>query len=125
MRNHIVKANLNILGGLLQGTMEFTQGLNIVSGENGTLKTQLLQALRAGSAVASEIGTPLRMQTFSPKRNSERRATEAILQYFRQSNRTWETNLNERVGAQINVSGFDNYPSLGDLYYLIFEQRRR
>jgi predicted ATPase len=123
MRNHIVKANLNILGGLLQGTMEFTQGLNIVSGENGTLKTQLLQALRAGSAVASEIGTPLRMQTFSPKRNSERRATEAILQYFRQSNRTWETNLNERVGAQINVSGFDNYPSLGDLYYLIFEHR--
>ena len=123
MGNHIVRANLDILGGLLRGTMEFTAGLNIISGENGTLKTQLLQALRGGAGVPSEPGIPLRMQTISPKRNSERRATEAILQYFRQNNRTWEVNLNERVGAQINVSGFDNYPSLGDLYYLIFEHR--
>lgn len=123
MANYIASANLNVLGGLLQGTMEFTPGLNIISGENGTLKTQLLQALRGGAAVSSDIGVPLRMQTISPKRNSERRATEAILQFFRQNNRTWEANLNERVGAQINASGFDNYPSLGDLYYLIFEHR--
>lgn len=123
MANHIVSANLNILNGLLSGSMSFTPGLNIISGENGTLKTQLLQALRGGSAVASQMGTQLRMQTFSPKRNSERRATEAILQHFRQHNRTWEANLNERVAAQINVSGFDNYPSLGDLYYLVFEHR--
>lgn len=123
MANHIASANLNILNGLLHGAMEFTPGLNIISGENGTLKTQLLQALRGGAAISSETGVPLRMQTFSPKRNSERRATESILQYFRQNNRTWEANLNERVGAQINVSGFDNYPSLGDLYYLIFEHR--
>jgi predicted ATPase len=123
MANHIASANLNVLGGLLQGTMEFTPGLNIISGENGTLKTQLLQALRGGAVVSSEVGVSLRMQTISPKRNSERRATEAILQFFRQNNRTWEANLNERVGAQINGSGFDNYPSLGDLYYLIHEHR--
>lgn len=123
MANHIASANLNILNGILQGNMVFTPELNIISGENGTLKTQLLQALRGGAAVSSEPGVALRMQTFSPKRNSERRATEAILKHFRQNNRTWEANLNERVGAQINVSGFDNYPSLGDLYYLIFEHR--
>jgi len=123
MGNHISSANFNILNGLLQGAMEFSPGLNIISGENGTLKTQLLQALRGGAAVASQAGVPLRMQTFSPKRNSERRASEAILQFFRQNNRTWETNLNERVGAPINLTGFDNYPSLGDLYYLIFEHR--
>ncbi len=70
MRNHLVTANLNILSGLLQGTMEFTPGLNIISGENGTLKTQLLHALRGGAAVASEPGVALRMQTFSPTRNS-------------------------------------------------------
>lgn len=105
--------------------MEFSAGLNIISGENGTLKTQLLQALRSGSAVASDSGESLRMQAISPKRNSERRAAEAILQFFRQNNRTWQTNLDERAGGQINVSGFDNYPSLGDLYYLIFEHRCR
>ena len=123
MGNHIVTANLNILDGLLKGTMEFTPGLNIISGENGTLKTQLLQALRGSAAVPSDPGVTLRMQSISPKRNSERRATEAILQHFRQNNRTWEINLSERVKAQINASGFDNYPSLGDLYYLIFEHR--
>ena len=123
MRNYIVSAKLDVLGGLLRGTMEFSPGLNIISGENGTLKTQLLQALRSGGGVQAHVPGGLRMQTFSPKRNSERRATEAILQFFRQNNRTWESNVNERIGAQINTSGFDNYPSLGDLYYLLFEHR--
>jgi predicted ATPase len=123
MRNYIVSAKVDVLGGLLRGTMEFLPGLNIISGENGTLKTQLLQALRGGGGVQAHLPAGLRMQTFSPKRNSERRASEAILQFFRQQNRTWESNINERIGAQINTSGFDNYPSLGDLYYLLFEHR--
>ena len=123
MGNHIVSANLNVFNGILSGTMHFTPGLNIISGENGTLKSQLLQSLRNGSAVASEPSPSLRMQAISPKRNSERRATEQILQHFRQNNRTWEVNQNERTGANINVSGFDNYPSLADLYYLLFEHR--
>jgi predicted ATPase len=123
MRNYIVSAKVDVLGGLLRGTMEFSRGLNIISGENGTLKTQLLQALRSGGGVQAHAPSQLRMQTFSPKRNSERRASESILQFFRQNNRTWESNVNERIGAQINTSGFDNYPSLGDLYYLLFEHR--
>ncbi|WP_198041288.1 AAA family ATPase [Delftia sp. HK171] len=123
MRNYIVSAKVDIRDGLLRGTMEFLPGLNIISGENGTLKTQLLQALRGGGGVQAHYPAVLRMQTFSPKRNSERRASEAILQFFRQNNRTWESNVNERIGAQINTSGFDNYPSLGDLYYLLFEHR--
>lgn len=123
MRNYIVSARVDVLGGLLRGTMEFLPGLNIISGENGTLKTQLLQALRIGAGVQAHLPVGLRMQTFSPKRNSERRASEAILQFFRQQNRTWETNINERIGAHINTTGFDNYPSLGDLYYLLFEHK--
>jgi AAA domain, putative AbiEii toxin, Type IV TA system len=123
MGNHIARANLNILNGTLQGTMEFMPGLNIISGENGTLKTQLLHSLRGGAAVPAQLDSPLRIQAISPKRNSERRATEAILEYVRQTNRTWETNLNERAGAQINVSGFDNYASTGELYHLIFNHR--
>ena len=123
MGNHIVSANLNILNGTLSGTMEFAPGLNIISGENGTLKTQLLQSLRGSAAVASEPGQPLRTQAISPKRNSERRTQEAMMQHFRQNNRTWETNLNERVSAPINMHGFDSYASVGELYFLIFEHR--
>ena len=123
MGNHIVSANLNILNGTLSGTMEFAPGLNIISGENGALKTQLLQSLRGSAAVASEPGQPLRTQAISPKRNSERRTQEAMMQHFRQNNRTWETNLNERVSAPINMHGFDSYASVGELYFLIFEHR--
>ncbi len=125
MANHIVSANLDIFNGLLHGTMHFAPGLNIISGENGTLKTRLLQSLK-GSGVASAVpGQPLRIQAISPKRNSERRAVEGILHAFRQHNRTWETTLNERLGGQINDQSFEAYPSLADLFYLQFEHRSR
>ncbi len=125
MSNHIVSASVDIFNGLLHGTIQFYPGLNIISGENGTLKTRLLQSLRSGGITSAILGQPLRMQAISPKRNSERRAVESILQAFRQNNRTWETTLSERLGGQINDQSFDNYPSLGDLFYLVFEHRCR
>ena len=51
--------------------------------------------------------------------------TESILQFFRQQNRTFDVSMNERLSAQINDLSFENYPSLGDLFYLIFEHRRK
>lgn len=123
--NYIVSANVDICSGLLKGTLEFSPGLNIISGENGTLKTKVLQSLRGGSSKLLDPARPLRFQSISPKRNSERRAADAIVQFFRQQNRTWDNVMNERLGTQINETGFDNYPSLADLYYLIFEHRCR
>jgi len=90
--NHIAKVTLNILDGLLAGVMEFTPGLNIISGENGTFKTKLLQVLKQGSNVsAADSQKPLR--AIRPKRNTERRQAETIIQAFRQQNRTLDTTL--------------------------------
>jgi hypothetical protein len=125
MRNFIKQANLNVLNGTLAGTMQFLPGLNLIGGENGTLKTKLLQQLRGVAAVLNVPNAPLRIQSINPKRNSERRAVEQIWQQFRQQNRTLDVVLNERIAAQINDSGFENYPSLGDLYYLVFEHRTK
>lgn len=125
MGNHIVRAELDIYSGVLRGTMEFTPGLNIISGENGTLKTRILQALKGGAAKPMDPSRSLNIQAISPKRNSERRAAEGILQYFRQQNRTWEHVLNERIGSQINDTTFDNYPSLGDFFYLVHDHRSK
>lgn len=126
MNNHIEKANLNIFNGVLQGTMEFLPGLNLISGENGTLKTRLLQTLKSGGGVVPKNPhQALQIQAISPKRNSERRAADSIIQTFRQQNRTYDAVINERLGAQINDANFENYPSLSDLYYLVFEQRTR
>lgn len=124
MQNYIEKANLSILNGILSGTMYFQPGLNLIGGENGTLKTKLLQALRSGAAVSSRP-TALRFQSINPKRNSARRAVQQILQEFRQQNRTFDTELHQRIQAQIDDSGFINYPGLGDLYYLVYEHRAK
>jgi AAA domain, putative AbiEii toxin, Type IV TA system len=123
MNNHITAATLNIHDGLLQGKMKFSQGLNIISGENGTFKTRVLQLLRSGPVEQSIPGQPLRIQAISPKRNSERHAIETILQLFRQNSRTWEVNLSERLNGQINDTTYNNYPSLADLFYLVLEHR--
>jgi predicted ATPase len=125
MNNHILRANLNIRG-LLQGVMEFTPGLNIISGENGTFKTQLLQTLRTYSEVESLIhGKPPQMQAISPKRNSQRLAFEQMMQVFKQNNRTLETLQSERINGQINNETFDNYASLAECFVLTFDHRCR
>jgi hypothetical protein len=105
--------------------MTFSPGLNLIGGENGTLKTKVLQQLRNNVGVPNIPNTVLKFQCISPKRNSERRAAEQIWQQFRQQNRTLDNVLNERFSAQINDSGFENYPSLGELYYLVFEHRTK
>jgi predicted ATPase len=123
MNNYIASANLNVQNGLLQGTIAFTRGLNIISGENGTLKTQLLHALKSGMAVQAVAGVPLRTQAISPKRNSERRTSDQIVQLVRAENKSIETNLSERVNAQLNLFGFANYPSAGEIYFQTFNHR--
>ncbi|MBM4777631.1 MAG: AAA family ATPase [Archangiaceae bacterium] len=127
MQNYIKQANVNILGGLLAGTFEFSPGLNLVGGENGTMKTKLLQQLRAGTVgVNSVSGKQVRIQSINPKRNSERRAVEQIWQQIRQHNRTLDSLIGERVNAQITDTGFENnYPSLGDLFYVLFDHRAK
>lgn len=81
MRNFIKQVNLNILNGVMTGSMQFLPGLNLVGGENGTLKTKLLQQLRSGTGVVSNVpNVALRIQSINPKRNSERRAAEQIWQ---------------------------------------------
>jgi predicted ATP-dependent endonuclease of OLD family len=125
MNNHIVRANLNIRNGSLQGVMEFTPGLNIISGENGTFKTQLLQTLRTHVGVVSSTNEQMRMQAISPKRNSQRQAFDQILQVFKQQNRTLETLQLEQNSGQINDTTFETYPSLAEYFYLVFEHRCR
>lgn len=126
MSNYIIYANVNIHNGTFVGEMPFLQGLNIIGGENGTMKTLLLQQIKSGgSSVAADPSSTLRMLAVSPKRNSERRKALDMLQFHRQKNKTFDSLVAERLGATINLSGFDNYPSLGEVYYLMFEGRCR
>lgn len=126
MPSYVAAAEVNILNGLLSGTIPFQGGLNIIAGENGTLKTRLLQEIKSGRFRPNDgaPGTP-RIQAISPKRNSERRAAEAIVQTLRQQNKTFDAYIAERGGAQINDATFQEYPSLGELFFFVFEHRCR
>ena len=125
MQNYIESVNLNILD-VLKGKMEFLPGLNLISGENGTLKTKLLHSLKSVNGIVTKVPqAPLRIQAISPKRNSERRAADSIIQTIRQQSRTFDAAMSERLNAQINDATFENYSSFSDLYYLVFEQRTK
>src|SRR4028119_183763 len=62
------------------------------------------------------------MQAISPKRNTERRNIESIIQFLRSQNQTIDTFINQRAGAQINDRNFEPYPALGDLFYALYEK---
>jgi hypothetical protein len=141
MPNSIAAAHVFILNGILTGTIRFVPGLNIISGENGTLKTKLLQAVKTATVINEELPPTTRFSAnhvvrsvptafiniaaISPKRNTERRNYEAIITWNRQQNRNLETIIGERINAAINESGFDIYPAPGDAFYTLWEQRRR
>ena len=123
MNPRIEAATVNILNGVLTGNIPFDSGLNIIGGENGTLKTKLLQEIKKGQYVTSPAGTQIKIQAISPKRNSERRAIDGIIQQLHSQNRTFNAYVTERLQAQLVDAQFQNYPSIGELFVLVFDHR--
>lgn len=120
MSNYIDSATFDIQPGALVGTMTFRRGLNLLSGENGTFKTKLLQALRSGAVISyheNQEASPPRVQAISPKRNSQRRAVQQIYDEMRRSNTKLDAYLSAR---NIDDGTFEPYPSLGDLFYVVY-----
>lgn len=126
MPSYVEVATVNILNGLLAADIPLRLGLNIIGGENGTLKTKLLQEIKAGEFRATGGKSDLpRIQAISPKRNSQRRAVEAIIQTMRKESRTFDTYIKDRGGVKINDATFEDYPSIGELFFLVFEDQCR
>ncbi|MDI1251710.1 AAA family ATPase [Thermomonas sp.] len=124
MTSIIESADVNILNGTLIGKIDFLPGLNIICGENGTLKTKLLQSLKSEQYNSSANVRP-RIQAISPKRNSERRALEQAIQFMRQNNRNYDTYIGEAGGQQLNDRTFANYPSLVELFFYSYDRKCR
>lgn len=120
MANYIESADVNILDGLFSKSVTLLPRLNFISGENGTFKTKFLQYLKGSQVRLRDPGQPCRIQAISPKRNAERKNFQTIFQQFRQQNMKLASLINER---NINDQSFDNYPSLGDLFYVVYDDR--
>ena len=119
MPNYIESAQVDIHNGLLSGIVSFHPGLNLISGENGTLKTKLLQSLKSGAQIRlHDPNSPCTRQAVSPKRNAQRRAFQQVFDQLRRNNTTLDGLINER---NINDGAFEDYPAIGDLFYVVYD----
>lgn len=125
--NRITVFKVDLFDGAFSEKLSFLPHLNLVSGENGTGKTNLLRQIKTQLNLASldEPGKPINILAISPKRNSERKNLQTVINQFKQQNRGLDNFILERLGAQINDNTFENYPSLGDLFYLSFDKKMR
>ncbi len=125
MNNTYIKSlAVNLFNGIFNTTINFNNGLNIISGINGTGKTQVLQLLQNNQGITSDPSknsNQLSIFAVSPKRNTEKQAVDSIFQQIRTQNKTIETFINQIKGFQIKDSGFENYPSFVELFIQEYE----
>jgi len=126
MSNYIEEAQVLLLDGTFEAVMSFNEGLNILAGSNGTLKTKILAYLKQNikAVKKSEQSAQLRVEAISPMRNHDLRTTDQILSFFRQHDRTRAKLITELTNAKIDDKTFPRYPSFGELFYTAYEDAR-
>ena len=78
MANHIESTKIDLWEGAFQQHIHFQQGLNLISGGNGTGKSQLLKWLslpghkNGKAAVISSDSQPMKLVVFNPKRTAQK-----------------------------------------------------
>lgn len=119
---------VNDFNGAINFSIKFERTINIIAGENGTGKTRLLQALKGGNSVTafdSESYAVNKVFAINPKRNSERRELNQIVQQMRRDNKSYANFSSEAVNKHFNNGGFDSYSSFGELFLYYFDKLDR
>ena len=106
MAPRIKSASLPVKGSKQAVALEFGSGLNILSGVNGTGKTQVLAGLKQGQYIADGDSQP-RVAAFSPQRNSERRTIEQIVQAVRSQGKGSQAYAAEGAAATLQDNTFE------------------
>jgi predicted ATP-dependent endonuclease of OLD family len=132
---YIQKASLNLIENIFWGQeLEFTPGLNLICGENGTGKTRALISLKSQPGLNGNIfggKVPFtnpnditgRILAISPKRNSDKVAVQNFISRIRNENKKLEQLAAELIGTQLNDNGFTSYKSFGELFGYIVENQ--
>lgn len=145
MAQYIESVSVTLLSGKFKETIRFSNGLNILSGENGTMKTRLFKAIAGSTAINGQLtmrpaaprpvssesdglatvqlaekDTAIRAQFISPKRNSEKRTIETIRQRLMSAGPAMPGT--ENLFSSIDDNTYKTYPSIGELFYKQFNE---
>lgn len=122
MNPYILTGEINLFNGIFVESIPFEMGLNILSGENGTGKTKVLQQIKEGKYTSSGDIKPS-IVAFSPKRNSLRRNINEILNDIRQHDRKLPDYMKERINAKLIDDTFQNYSSFAEVFFLVYQEK--
>lgn len=120
--SYIESISVNLFNGVFNSEIKFKNGLNLISGENGTGKTQLIKQLKSSEdrKFFSDILTN-RIVVFNPLRNAEKKTQEEIVQKLRSQDMSIKK-INEALkGYAINDSELTHYNSFGEVFVLAYE----
>jgi len=126
---YIESLQMNEFDGKFTEELSFANGLNIISGENGTGKTKTLISLKserarlAANPEGKENANQLRVFALSPKRNAERRAYEDAYAQIKRENKTYPQYLSRVQSKAIQDNSFENYDSFVDLFGYYYEDK--
>jgi predicted ATPase len=140
MTQFITSVEVNLVEGKFKKIVHFNSGFNIISGENGTLKTKLIQAIRSSNVIKSNPhpgskssneaivnvenqGKELNAIFISPKRNSEKRSIEAIFEKLRNQMPHMTADMSPFI--QFEDNNYKTYPSFGELFYKSFSDKNK
>jgi len=119
MNAYIKSVTVDLFNGIFNTTINFSNGLNIISGVNGSGKTQLLKLIKENRGIVSEDGknsADLAILAISPKRNTEKQTIDSIFQQVKTQDKTVQSFLNNIKGWNIRDTGFETYPSFAELF---------
>lgn len=119
---YIESISVNLFNGIFDAEIKFNNGLNILSGENGTGKTMVIHQLKSGGnkKFFNDITTD-KIVVFNPLRNAEKRTQEQIVQRLRSQDLSLKKINDALKGFAINDWQLTTYYSFGEIFILTYE----
>ena len=125
-QKYIESCQVNLFEGVFNQTITFSKGLNIISGENGTGKTQLLKWIKDNkNSVFFKNQQTDRVVVFNPKRNAEKKKIELFAQALTQGGIDKNKVNQTLTSSKFNDASFLSYRSFGELFIISYEELNR